>query len=1119
MSTKNILIILLICFAFCSCQQQEKKHSNQSLFKELQAARTGIQFENKLAVNDSMNFFKYGYFYMGGGVAAGDLNGDEQVDLFFTGNMNANALYLNQGNLKFEEVSQAAGIQSSGKWHTGCAMTDLNNDGRLDIYVSVAGIWNDRNNLLYINQGNDEKGIPQFKEVAAEWGLDDAGFSIQTAFLDYDQDGDIDVFVVNYSPVSFNTTVAEYKTLMEQKNWEDSDHLYRNNGDGTFTDVTEEAGVLQFGLGIGVISADFNNDNLSDLYVSNDFHTPDFFYLNNGDGTFTESLKECVQQTSFYGMGIDAGDINNDGLIDLMQVDMTAADNYRAKANMASMNIPAFNAMIDQGFHYQYMYNSLQINNGVRKNGLPFFSNVSKLHDLEMTDWSWACLFGDYDNNGFQDLFITNGSRKDINNKDYFKWLKQTDTKLKVKYKELSFADLTAKMSSQKLDNFIYKNTNGSFEKANTDWGLHFEGYSNGATYADLDQDGDLELIINNIDSTAIVFENLANHSEQHYLKIKLVGPEKNQLGLGAKVFVSLADQTLMREQTLVRGYQSSVDPVLHFGLGEASIIDTLKVIWPDGKSQMWTNTEADQLLTMRYEAAKKTPKIDPTNVQAFFQLVENDPFGFQHQENKFDDYKREILLPHKMSSFGPGIDVADINGDGQEDLFVSGAKGFPSIIYTSKKKRNAGFEFVKTELSNPEQEDIDGVFFDANGNGSLDLLMVSGGNEEDQLSNDFYRQRIYQDIGQRPKYQASWVDQTRLSASVVLTSDLDKNGVSEVFYGGRQAPGEYPKPVDSYLLSRTEANSLTDQNWTNLGASIAPALKDLGMVTDAIWTDYDQDGDEDLWLVGEWMNITIFENNGDKLKKKEIPGISDQLGWWKDICKGDFDQDGDEDYVLSNLGLNYKYKANAGETFDCYANDFDSNEDIDIVLGYYQEGEQYPVRGKQCSSQQIPELGRKFRNYHSFAIASLDEIYQPEQLKNGLHFKANQFGHVYIENLGNGKLKLKSLPKIFQQSSYNCALSIDINEDGHLDIIMAGNIFDSEAETPRSDSEFGTVALGDGQGNFRKLTFQESGLYIPYETQDIDQITIDGNKYLLFANNDAPLLVYQLNTNNKNHQ
>lgn len=1095
MFRKSIVLYLTLVFFSCTKDSALINDKGQEVFTALKPQQTGINFQNDLPVNDTMNYFSYGYYYMGGGVAIADFDDNGLADVFFTGNVASNALYLNQGEFKFRDITEAANLSRSGYWHTGCSVVDINADSRPDIYVSVAGKWKDRSNLLYINEGVDENGIPTFKEKAKEYGLDDKGYSIQTTFFDYDQDGDLDVYVVNYPPTSFNSTVSDYLKLGQNVKWEESDHLYENKGNNTFVDVTEKAGLLKFGLGIGVIAQDFNNDNLTDLYVSNDFHTPDFFYLNNGDGTFTESLKECFQQTSFYGMGIDVADIDNNGYQDLMQVDMTSQNNYRSKANMASMNIPAFQAMIENDLHYQYMYNSLQVCQGIRDNGLPFYSNVSKAYGLDMTEWSWSCLFTDCDNDGDDDIFITNGVRKDINNKDFFKWLKQTDTKLKIKYKEMSFKHLTDKMPEEKSQNLVYENRNGEFKKVDNNWGMDFAGFSNGAAYADLDNDGAMELIINNIDSVAVVFRN--NSNSNNYLKLKLIGSEGNTMALGAKILLYANGKTHNKDHTIVRGYQSSIDPILNFGIGKAEKVDSLIVKWPNGSITKKRNIAPNQLLVLDQRENLSQGEIAlKEQIQPFMTKVDIKGLNWTHKENRYDDFKREVLLPHAMSSFGPGVAIADINNDGKDDVILTGAKDEPSSIFFSTSNG-----FTQKVISHSEMEDVDTWAVDLTGDKTKELIIVSGGNEEDSLSDTYYKQRVYKNgFDKTLDFEAP-----QISASCVAIADINNDGNKEIFYGARLLPGNYPKASKSYIYTTK------DGNITEATETFIEDIDKLGMVTDALFTDYDNDGDKDFIVVGEWMAPTFFKNENGVLELDSKMGISNQVGWWTDIAEGDFDNDGDQDYILTNLGLNYKYKIKEGETFDCFANDFDGNEDLDIVLGYYQDGKQYPVRGRQCSSEQIPELSKKFRNYHSFASASLEDIYTSEKLEEGLHMRANQFGHLYIEN-NEGVMKATKLPMEFQLSSYNKAIPYDINKDGNLDIVMAGNIFDSEAETPRADGEYGTIALGDGAGHFKKCSYESSGLYIPYETRDIDILRINEQVYFLFANNNAPLSIYKLN-------
>lgn len=1100
-------IILATCILLLSaCHPIPEETSDQALFQSLTPAQTGIDFNNQLTVTDSVNFFTYGYFYMGGGVAMGDFNQDGLQDVYFTGNMVANKLYLNQGELKFQDITTEAGVAADDRWITGCAVVDINADGKDDIYVSVAGKWTSRKNILYINLGNDEHGIPKFEDQAEAFGLADEGGSIQTTFFDYDQDGDLDVFVANYEPTPFGYTTREYKRLIEQVTWEQSDHLYRNNGDQTFTDVTAEAGMLRFGLSIGVIANDFNHDGFTDLYVSNDFHSPDFFYLNKGDGTFEEISHQSLQHTAFYGMGIDAADYNNDGQMDFMQLDMAPADNFRSKANMASMDIPRFWEMVNNGFHYQYMYNTLQTGQGVRPDGTPFFAETAKLSRMDKTDWSWACLFADYDNDGYKDLYVTNGTRRDINNRDYFNWLERVDVSLKVKYKKLSVQELTDRMPFKKIDNPIFRNEKGQkFVQANTDWGLKYEGFSNGAAYADLDNDGDLELIVNNIDTTAAIFKNLATEQKRNnYLQIQLQGPANNPQGLGTKIELTNQGITQYHEHTTVRGFQSSVAQHIHFGLGANLQVESLRIIWPDGKTQQLKNIEANQRLQITYSDANAQNIASTPAHPVFKQLDSTTNLHFLHRENAFNDFDREVLLPHKMSAFGPALATGDVNRDGMEDIYVGGAKGQDGCLFLSENGKYNSCILIE----GAENEDTNALFFDADGDGDLDLYIVSGGNEE-EAGHRYYKDRFFENDGKG--HLTLLNDALPLSAhsgSVVISADYDGDGDEDLFVGSRQIPGLYPSPPSSMLLENISTQS--EIRFRDVTDTQAPDLQALGMVTDALWDDYDGDQDLDLIVVGEWMPVSLIENTGNHFQLAQNKHFTQTTGWWNAIAKADFDQDGDMDYVVGNLGLNYKYKASPEASFDVYAGDFDENGKQDIVLGYYQDGIQFPVRGKQCSSEQIPDLKKKFKNYDAFATAELQQIYTPTKLENSNHYQAKEFGHIYIENLGKGEFTYHRLPTSTQISSINAIEILDFNQDGNLDMVMGGNLFHAEIETPRADACYGWLLQGDGKGGFEHLSYAQSGLDIPFQTKDIRLINSRSNPLLIFANNDAPLAVFQ---------
>ncbi len=1112
---KNLTIIIIILLNFFSCKKDDSFSNNQKLFVGLNSKHSGITFNNKLTENDSVNYFKYGYMYMGGGVAIGDVNNDGLDDIYLTGNMVKNKLYLNKGELKFEDITETAGVASENQWHTGVTMTDVNADGWMDIYVSVSGIWVSKKNLLYINQGLNDEGVPTFKEQAEYYGLADEGQSIQATFFDYDNDNDLDVYVINYPVTSYRTTPKQYVGMMNKVTDQESNTLYRNNGNNTFSNVTEEAGLKSFGLSLSAAIGDYNQDGFMDIYVSNDFATPDNFYFNNGDGTFTDEIKNTVNQASFFGMGTDACDFNNDGLLDFFQLDMSTKDNRRSKANMQSMNIGLFGMMDRYNFHTQYMENALQLNMGNTKDKLPHFSNISRLSNISLSDWSWASLFADLDNDGFKDLYITNGTKKEVNNKDY---LNKINKQYTGDIESVNLVELVNQMPSEKIENYAFKNNGDlTFTDTSKHWGLNLSGFSNGTAYADLDNDGDLDIVTNNLDSESIIFKNTASDkTKNNFLEIALKGPENNVHGVGAKVHIYYKNNLQYQELMLSRGFQSSVPPFLHFGIGESNEIDSLFVQWPDGNKQKLEKIKPNKRLEISYNLDDKNTKTLSNSYSKKTPLFNNitkvSGINHKHIENNFDDYLYQILLPNKMSQFGPAIAVGDINNDSLDDFFIGGASSYYGAVYT--QKQDGTFIKQETDLSwkgDDIKEDINAIFFDANNDGYQDLYVVSGGNEfykntkpyQDRLYINDKKGNLIKDNTALPKMY--------ISGSKVIPADFDNDGDLDLFVGGRHTPRNYPLPTSSFILRNDSSNSKVI--FTDVTKEIAPELQNIGMVTDAVWTDFNGDNSLDLVVVGEWMPLTFFANeNGHFIDKTNTFGLEKSTGWWNTIKAEDFDNDGDIDFVAGNLGLNYKYKASEKESFDIYADDFDNNKSTDIVLGYYYDGEQYPLRGRQCSSDQIPAIKIKFKDYNSFAEADLADVYSTQSLENALHYQAYNFASSYIENLGGGNFKIKPLPNEAQFSSINSILSKDINQDGHLDLIVSGNLYTSEVETPRNDASYGLYLEGDGHGTFNPIPATKSGLYVKGDVKHASWIKLKNKTdAILFAKNNDSLQIEQV--------
>ncbi|PXX30575.1 VCBS repeat-containing protein [Arenibacter sp. ARW7G5Y1] len=1076
-------------------------------FTLLDSITTNVSFINWIEDNSETNIFEEENFYNGGGVAIGDINNDGLLDIYLGGNQVPDKLYLNLGNLQFKDITPNAGISNNGTWSSGVTMVDINGDGLLDIYVCKDTDPNAdfRKNKLYLNKGN-----LTFKEVANDLGLDSDRRSVQATFFDYDRDGDLDVYLLNRPP-NYGYFSDRTQNVMIPEN---GSQFFQNNN-GQFTEITEEVGLSSIAFTLNAITSDFNNDGWIDIYVCNDFATPDLLFINNQDGTFKNVIDKAVKHLSYFSMGSDAADINNDGFSDFISVDMVSEDNRRLKANMSGMNPDKFWDNVANGGHYQYMFNALQLNRGIDSNGDLHFSEIAQISGVATTDWSWAPLFADFDNDGFKDLFVTNGLRIDFRNTDATKqltkyaetvfesYMKQANSKPKSVWDVLDFDTVFEMYPSEKLSNYIFRNMNGiQFENKVEQWGLEEKTFSNGAAYGDLDNDGDIDLVINNINQPVFIYRNnTESFDNSNYLKVELINKDKTNSLFGAKIKIDYIEEEKNKSQffefTSSRGFLSSSSHIAHFGLNKVNKIDKLTIFWPDGLQTVKNKIRANQSIEIDYKEAK-AKNTNKENATPFFEeITAFIGVNHKHQETNYDDFKNEGLLPHKMSTVGASVSVGDLNGDGLEDFFVGGASGQFAVFYF----QNTDGSFYKKELGEDKnQEDLGSTFFDADNDGDLDLYVTSGSNEIDVKLAYYYYDRLYLNNGQGTLTRANnSLPLIAESSSVVKPFDYDQDGDLDLFIGGRQIPGKYPSPASSYLLKNEGTNLKGEPIFVDATNDNAPELINVGMVTDMQWLDFDNDKQVDIVLTGEWMSPTFLRNdNGQFTNVTASTGLAIDVGWWFSMNSADFDNDGDVDIVFGNLGLNYKYKASKSEPFEIFYNDFDQDGKFDIVLSYYNFGERYPLRGRSCSSTQMPVLREKFPDYASFSTANLDEVYTPAKLTESIHYSATEFASIYAENLGNGTFRVHYLPIEAQVSNIEDILIDDFNNDQFLDIVIAGGLYDSEVETSRNDAGVGLLLVGDGKGNFTTISPSKSKLYLDSNVKDMEFINIGKSRNII---------------------
>jgi len=1104
-SAGRCLIALALALALFGCDRT-KQSDQPRLFELLDPKATGVLFSNNLPEKPEFNILNYLYYYNGAGVAVGDIDGDGLPDLYFTSNLGPNKLYRNKGNYQFEDITNKAGVADSTGWKTGVTMADVNGDGKIDIYVSgVDYLTMHGRNVLYINNGDGT-----FTDRTKEMGLEHAGYSTQALFFDYDGDGDLDMYLLDHSTHrerEGGRGKAEAGGGGADGGSRIGDRLFRNDR-GHFTDVTTAAGIHDDidGYGLGVVASDLNGDGCPDLYITNDFQGDDYLYVNNCNGTFTQSIAGEMGHTSRFSMGVDAADFNNDGRPDIVTLDMLPEDEEIFKTSATTESYDIYNRRLQAGYHPQFARNNLQLNRGGGK-----FSEIGLLAGVAATDWSWSALFADLDNDGSKDLFITNGVYRRPNDMDYIAYVGQEAVQASLKDTiTRANLDLLQKMPKIPLANYAFHNNgNLTFTNVAEAWGLAQPGFSNGAAYVDLNNSGNLDLVVNNIDAPASIYRSYARErTGNSYLTVALRGTGENTAGIGAKVVARTGASTQLLEQQPTRGFESSVDPRLHFGLGKAARIDSLMVIWPDRKYQVLTDIAVNRILTLSQTDASGRYAQQKPSSQLFADATDRSGAAFKHTDDTFYDFNREPLMPHVVSTEGPRLAVGDVNGDGLDDFYVGGAKWQPGRLFIQQRDGTFRPTSQPSIAADSLAEDIGAAFFDANGDGFADLIVVSGGNEFWGKA-DALLPRLYLNDGHGEFRRArDALPDIFENGSCVAVGDFDGDGHPDLFIGSRVVSRAYGLIPKSHLL-RNDGNG----RFTDVTAEIAPGVSDAGMVTSATWIDYDHDGKLDLVVVGEWMPVRVFHQEGGKLvERTKEAGFAGSEGWWNSVEAADLRGTGRQDLVLGNLGLNSFLRASSSEPARMYVGDFShtGGENVEQIITSYRNGVSYPLAGRDELLARIPALKTKFPSYKDFGASRIEDIFPAADIQQAQVREAHTFASAVALNNGNGTFTLRQLPIEAQFAPIYASLAGDFDGDGKADLLIGGNLYGVAPVLGRADASYGLMLHGDGAGNFTSVDMVASNFAVDGEVRDLKLLRgPSGQRFIAVARNNDRLLLF----------